>query len=180
LHATAKQRFEGKIPPGYLDLKDKDIPDAYGDCIGWLQLLEIARTEKKNVILVVDDFKEDWWQIERDRQVGPRPELLQEFCRTTGQRICIYTSENFLRAAKQFVAAEISDAVIKEVAERLADLRRSLRVADPKPTASGEDVLKASASTGATDDKPTGLKKPAADFAGGYTDKPDAPPNGGR
>jgi hypothetical protein len=179
MHAEAQQRLDRQIPPGYVDRKGKGIPDAYGDCVGWLQLLRIAKDEQKGMIFVVDDFKEDWWQMERDRTIGPRPELLEEFTRATGQRMCMYTSENFLRAAREFAAADISDAVIEEVGERLADLRRSQRPSDAKPAASVGDLPTALDPIRTTEAKPARPEKPVG-FAGGQTDKPDASPEGGQ
>jgi len=102
MEEEAQKRYDRQIPPGFADLKDKKAPDAYGDCIAWHQLMEIAKGEQKSFILVTDDFKEDWWLIERGRTIGPRPELLEEFTRVTDQRLYLYTSESFLRAAKEF------------------------------------------------------------------------------
>ena len=87
LHKRAAERYNTQVPPGYSDLKTKGAPDAYGDYVGWCQLMEIAKSKQKDMIFVIDDFKEDWWQIERERTVGPRPELLDEFARVTAQRI---------------------------------------------------------------------------------------------
>jgi hypothetical protein len=174
LHADAQQRYDQQVPPGFLDLKEKAAPDAYGDFIGWHQLMEIAKAEKMDIILVVDDFKEDWWNIERDRTIGPRPELLEEFFRVTGQRLHMYTSENFLWAAKKFVAADIREDVIEEVRQRLADQRQSGRIADPKPLGASSHPMKATAPTRAADDKPTELAKATADLVGSYAEKPKA------
>jgi hypothetical protein len=127
LHEVAKARYDKKIPPGFADLKEKDVPDAYGDYIGWSQLMQIAAKEQRGIIFVTDDFKNDWWHIEGDRTVGPRPELLEEFARTTQQQICLYTSELFLRAAKEFMAADIREDVIEEVTQRLASQRDTQR-----------------------------------------------------
>lgn len=123
LEAQAKARYDQKIPPGFADLKEKDPPEAYGDCIAWHQLMEIAKAEQKDFILVTDDFKEDWWLIERGRTIGPRPELLEEFARVTQQKLYVYNSENFLLAAKEFTSADIRDDVIEEVSQRLASQR---------------------------------------------------------
>lgn len=128
LHAQAKERYANAIPPGYADLKEKNPPDAYGDCIGWCQLMDIAKIKGVDVIFLTDDQKDDWWRIERDRMVGPRPELLEEFTIVTGRRCYMYTSENFLRAAKQFAAAEIGDDVIDEVSQRLASIRETQNI----------------------------------------------------
>jgi hypothetical protein len=120
METEAKKRYEELRPPGFADVKEKEYPDACGDYIAWHQLMEIAREEKLGVILVIDDVKEDWWLLERSRTVGPRPELLEEFMRFTGQRFYMYNSENFLRAAKEFTAADIRDDVLEEVSERIA------------------------------------------------------------
>ena len=42
LHEDARKRFAALIPPGYADLKEKGEPAAYGDYIGWNQLIELA------------------------------------------------------------------------------------------------------------------------------------------
>jgi hypothetical protein len=132
-HKRAEERYKAQVPPGYSDLKTKPVPDAYGDCIGWHQLMEIAKTKQKDIIFVIDDFKEDWWQIERERTVGPRPELLAEFIQVTAQSIYMYTSESFLRAANNFLAVQIREDVIEEVSLRLESQRRTQRSVDIKP-----------------------------------------------
>jgi PIN like domain len=87
LEETAKERYSKNIPPGFADLKEKAVPDAYGDYLGWHQLKQIAKKEKKDVVFVIDDFKDDWWYLERQRMVGPRPELLEEFAADTHQQL---------------------------------------------------------------------------------------------
>jgi PIN like domain len=131
LHAKAKERFEKSIPPGFADLKEKGPVDSCGDFIGWHQIIKIAESEQKGVVLVVDDLKEDWWQISGSHTIGPRPELVEEFGNITHQRIWMYTSENFLRATKKYLDTDIAETVIEEVGERLADQRRSDRQQKP-------------------------------------------------
>jgi hypothetical protein len=75
----AAERFKNSVPPGFADAKDKTPPDCYGDYIAWNQLIAICSEEKRDLILVTDDTKEDWWRIENGRTIGPRPELLAEF-----------------------------------------------------------------------------------------------------
>ncbi len=130
LYKEAKERFNLKIPPGYEDLKTKKEPEAYGDFIGWRQLMDIAKEINKDMILVIDDIKEDWWQRIHGQTLGPRPELLSEFSEKTGQRLYLYTSDNFLRYAKESGVAEISETVIVEVGQRLASQRESQRAGD--------------------------------------------------
>ncbi len=141
LHESAKERYDKDLPPGYADLKDKAAPEAYGDCIGWMQLIEIAKKERKGFLLIIDDLKGDWWMIERERTIGPRPELLAEFATAVGQKLWIYNSVNFLRAAKEFKAAEIGERAIKEISDRLASQREMLR--SPKADTTLQELFKA-------------------------------------
>lgn len=123
--AKAQERYNKLIPPGFADVKEKGIPGSYGDCIAWFQLMGIAKDEQKGIILVVDDAKEDWWLLEHKRILGPRPELIEEFTRVTGQQFYMYNSESFLRAAKELAQEEIADDVIEEVRQRAASQRES-------------------------------------------------------
>jgi hypothetical protein len=129
LEAIAQTRYGKLIPPGFADLKEKGSPAASGDFIAWHQLMEIAKEEEKGVILVTDDMKEDWWLLEGSRTVGPLPHLIEEFTRITNQRFYMYNSETFLRAAREFAAADIRDDVIEEVTERRASVSAALRAA---------------------------------------------------
>ena len=101
LHEQAADRYAKKTPPGYSDLKDKGVPRAYGDYIVWRELMDIAKKEKKDFILVTDDSKDDWRLKLSGKTIGPRPELLEEFRRETGQRVWLFTSEGFLIATKE-------------------------------------------------------------------------------
>lgn len=132
IHSEAQTRFDKLIPPGYADLKEKGVPDAYGDYIGWKQLIAIAIEQKRGVILVTDDFKEDWWRIERERTIAPRPELLAEFAETAQQPFYMYTSENFLRAAITYLQANVGKDALDEVSQRLASQKLEQRPSNQK------------------------------------------------
>jgi hypothetical protein len=119
LHKVAEERYEKKIPPGFSDLKDKGAPNAYGDFIAWKQLIEISKERKSDFIFVTDDSKEDWRLQISGKTIGPRPELLEEFFKETGQRLWIFTSESFLIATKESGATEVKDSVIEEVGSAL-------------------------------------------------------------
>jgi hypothetical protein len=171
MEADAQERYEKRIPPGFADIKSKDMPGACGDYIAWRQLMEISRTEGKDIILAIDDLKEDWWFIERGRTVGPRPELLEEFNRVTERRVYIYNSENFLRAAKRFIAADIRDDVIEEVTQRLASRRETQRVSQDKPVASEAAAAGAPRAMHSVDEKLVADVKPVMS-ASSEEDKP--------
>jgi hypothetical protein len=98
-----------------MDVKDKGEPDCYGDFIAWKQIMAIASEEKRDFILVTDDDKDDWWHYEGSRLVGPLPELRKEFRNVTGQSIWLYTTEGFLRDAKEFSEVKVDDDAMSEV-----------------------------------------------------------------
>lgn len=143
LYKQAEARFKFKIPPGYQDSeKDKDEPDEhihggiiykrkYGDFLVWNQLLEYSKSvNAKTIIFVTDDGKEDWWlKVESDgpKTIGPRPELIEE-AHTTAlvETLLVYNPEGFLKYAKEFLKAQVSEETLKEV--RDLSITRSARV----------------------------------------------------
>jgi hypothetical protein len=134
LYTEADMRFKFKIPPGYQDSeKDKDEPDEhinggivykrkYGDFLVWNQLLEHSKSvNAKSVIFVTDDGKDDWWQkieSEGPKTVGPRPELIEEaLMKASVETLLMYKPEGFLKYAKEFLEAKVSEETLKEVRE---------------------------------------------------------------
>lgn len=133
LHTEAAARYANLQPPGFMDLKDKEVPGAYGDYIAWRQLMDHAKVEQKDIILVTDDDKEDWWWKEGSRNVAPLASLLGEFHRETGRRCWFYSTDGFLRAAKVFTQATIDDEVIAEVSESLRSERQAEVIEKDEP-----------------------------------------------
>jgi PIN domain-containing protein len=119
MYEQAKKRYAVKIPPGYADLKEKGEPKAFGDYIGWRQLIAIAKEEGKPLLLITDDAKEDWWQMEGDRTIGPRPELIAEFQLECGSSFYMYSSGQFMRLAGKYLRQPVRQDAIDEVTERL-------------------------------------------------------------
>lgn len=134
LYKLAEARFKIKIPPGYEDAaKDRDEPDEYisggiiykrkyGDFLIWKQMLEHSESVRAvSIIFVTDDSKEDWWQIiESDgpKTIGPRPELIEEARASAGvEKLLMYNPEGFLKYAKEFLSAQVSEETLTEVRE---------------------------------------------------------------
>ncbi|PFV41101.1 PIN-like domain-containing protein [Bacillus thuringiensis] len=91
-----KLRYQSKIPPGYKDLEDKNGVDAFGDLILWYQILEFINNEKRNVIFITNDVKEDWWNLSNQKKiVSPRSELINEIYCYCGVQGYIYTFDDF-------------------------------------------------------------------------------------
>jgi hypothetical protein len=125
-----------KIPPGFADEKSKSQTALYtyddikykakhGDLILWLQIIEYMESKKDAcVIFVTDDQKEDWWWIVDNKTLGPRPELVSEMRQAAGTKLFyMYKSNQFLKYAKEYLGAKVSEESIgqvKEVAERVS------------------------------------------------------------
>ncbi|MCI1036896.1 PIN-like domain-containing protein [Pseudomonas putida] len=116
-------RYENKVPPGFKDagkgggkaLEDRLGP--YGDYIGWLQLLEKAKSSNQNVIYVTGDQKEDWWLKVSNKTIGPLPELIDEFVSVVSKQFYMYSPDRFLERAGEFLHQKVSPQAVDEVRE---------------------------------------------------------------
>jgi hypothetical protein len=137
IYKEAESRYEFRIPPGYEDRdKDKKEPDEcshrgliykrkYGDYLMWVQILRHAREDGiKHLIFVTDDRKEDWWQkveVDGPKTVGRRPELAEEArLKASVDSFLMYSPEEFLKFAKEFLKAQVSDETLNDVREMSA------------------------------------------------------------
>jgi hypothetical protein len=116
LKKEGEDRYAKKIPPGYKDIKkDAGEYDKYGDLIIWKEVIAKAKAEKRPVIFISDDLKEDWWWIHRGRKIAPRPELIEEFRAESAQDFHIYEFTQFLRfAAERFPDIKANVAQVEE------------------------------------------------------------------
>jgi predicted nucleic acid-binding Zn-ribbon protein len=116
LKKEGEDRYSKKIPPGYKDQKkDAGEYDKFGDLIIWKEMIAKAKVDKRPVIFISDDVKEDWWWIHRGRKMGPRPELIEEFRAEAGQDFHIYEFSQFLRfAANRFPDIKPNVAKVEE------------------------------------------------------------------
>jgi PIN like domain len=116
-YKVAEQRFKDLVPPGYKDDDRKKDNNKYGDVIIWFQLIEYAKSEKKPIIFVTDDNKEDWWLKHDGQTIRPRPELVQEMLTETGVRFYMYSADRFLDYAQKFLNLSEQPEVIEEARE---------------------------------------------------------------
>lgn len=115
-----QKRYEQEIPPGYKDGNKDQSGDPYrkfGDLILWKQLIQKAKNENKPLIFITDDQKEDWWQEQSGRTIGPRPELREEFLKESGQNFWMYTVDRFIAESAKHRKTVISEQVIAEIIE---------------------------------------------------------------
>lgn len=120
IYSEGKNRYAGKIPPGYKDdTQEKRTAGErhlYGDLIVWKQIIQKAADAGKDVIFVSDDLKEDWMLEFKGRKYGPRKELIKEFHeQTNNHSILIYNQECFLNYANEKFHAALKEETISEV-----------------------------------------------------------------
>jgi hypothetical protein len=113
LYQEAQQRFSAETPPGYKDSK-KEAPKKYGDFVLWKQLIDRAILQKKPLIFVTDDTKEDWWLKHEGKTIQPRRELLEEFRLATGVDLWMYPSGKFLEYAENFLTIPHQPEILEE------------------------------------------------------------------
>lgn len=127
VYKEGKRRYEEKVPPGYMDEKEKRSKgnrSLYGDVIVWKQTISKAKNIDESIIFVTDDLKEDWWYKFKGKTISPRPELIKEFRTETSKRVNIYQADWFLELANKNLSQKTDRAVIEEV--------RNVRLADEK------------------------------------------------
>lgn len=118
IESEGKSRFESEIPPGYKDRekqKGENKNNTYGDLIIWKQILGYASAEKKDIILVTNDQKEDWWEILHGQTIGPRVELRKEFIEQTSQRFHMYSLQGFITQFDNESDTKIDKDTIAEI-----------------------------------------------------------------
>jgi len=115
LFKEAEKRFKLHIPPGYADAA-KPIPNRYGDFLIWMQLIDFASENEKNIVFISDDKKEDWWWNLKDKKIfGPRQELIEEMKEKANVKFHMYTSMNFYRHGQKHFELDIDDKALKEI-----------------------------------------------------------------
>ncbi|GAB1542784.1 hypothetical protein NUACC21_54580 [Scytonema sp. NUACC21] len=117
LYQKAEKRFSYQKPPGYKDA-NKPIPRNYGDVILWFQLIDYAKIQKRPIIFVTDDNKEDWWLKYDGESLEPRPDLIQEIISEVGIdnfQFYMYHSDQFLKDAEKFFELPTQPEAVEEI-----------------------------------------------------------------
>lgn len=137
IYAEGKKRYEQKIPPGFADFnakKHRDDNSLYGDLIIWNHLIKLSKEEKKDIIFVTDDKKEDWWDIYKGKNNGPLPMLYREFFELTNQHILIYSVDTFIQYAASHMKKKVNPKVITEIKDIQASNNHIDRLDSPSIT----------------------------------------------
>mgnify|MGYP000167911595 CR=1 FL=1 len=110
----AQKRYRARIPPGYAD-ENKVEGNPFGDVIIWFQIIDKARVEKRPIILVTDDRKEDWWVCDASGELTPRQELVDEIKQKAGVELLMYTPETFLKDFGVYLKQKVPKRTIEEL-----------------------------------------------------------------
>jgi hypothetical protein len=115
LYDEGRTRFQERVPPGFRDAETKPEPLRYGDLVLWQQVLDEAASRNAPAILVINDSKDDWWRLNGNRPFAPRAELREEIRRVANADCWFYRLDEFMKLARLYLKAEVSDETIKEV-----------------------------------------------------------------
>lgn len=128
IYKEGNDRYEKKIPPGYEDNK-KPVNRKFGDLVFWKEILEKSKTNKKSIILISDERKEDWiWKLRNGKTIGPRQELVEELKEYSGKSFHIYSTERFLNFGQTYLNENVNNKAILEIEKiKKSDLQFDVR-----------------------------------------------------
>lgn len=122
--SDGEERYKEKIPPGYNDVKKGGDSDSlsdqckkYGDLIVWKQILDKSSNIGRDIVLVTDDAKDDWWEVFKGKTIGPRPELFDEFKKCSGNNFHMFKADRFLEVASEVLGGAVSNEAVEEIRE---------------------------------------------------------------
>lgn len=103
------RRIKEQIPPGYKDSQKSEN----GDYHIFKSLIDYCKEKKKDLIFVTDDTKDDIFTNLHGKRF-PRSELLNEFYNETGQKLLIFTVQEFLKNRIIF-KEKVSEDILSEI-----------------------------------------------------------------
>ena len=114
LYREGEERYKQEKPPGFMDAKEKEDEQKYGDFILWRQILDFAKARSCSIVLVTGEKKEDWWTKKGHAIVSPHFGLRREFQEQVNQLFWMYQTQRFIGIAKEKLEIEISPRSIEE------------------------------------------------------------------
>lgn len=123
-------RYNNKIPPGYKDAKKQSGTyenNMYGDLIVWKQILDYSKEMVKDINFVTHDQKDDWWNKESGKTIGPRYELKKEFMDYTGKTFHMYSMNSFIAKFNEQSGIRTDQRILEEVKQIDKDKKMTLK-----------------------------------------------------
>lgn len=109
----ADARFARREPPGYMDAGKPN--GGYGDFLLWEQLIERAKIDRRPMVLVTNDKKEDWWRLLEGRTpMNARFELVAEMRLRAGVDFYTLTFEDFLTSLSADPTSGINESAVDD------------------------------------------------------------------
>lgn len=140
----ADTRYASSTPPGYMDAQkdneDKTKQRKYGDYIIWKQIISFAKKNKKSIIFVTDDVKEDWWKLKDKTNktiLSPREELIKEMFEVAGVDYYSYQTNKFIEFARDIFNLQIGEDTIEEIKDVGREVKQSTGFSIPMVIGSG-------------------------------------------
>lgn len=116
IYKEGEERFKLRIPPGFEDEKNKDGVRKFGDLVLWKQIIDKAKEQAKDIILITDERKIDWWwKIKDGRNMGPRQELVEVIKIEANVDFHMYSSERFLSYGQSFLKEQVNQKALEEI-----------------------------------------------------------------
>lgn len=115
--AEALRRAEEEIPPGYKDVQ-KNGEKGAGDYFIWREIIDHAKTTKRDILFISTDMKDDWVRKQCGFSIGPRPELVQEMHNLAGVAYHHLPLAIFLSRAADVLEVQVSQDTINQVKDR--------------------------------------------------------------
>ncbi|SEA41670.1 hypothetical protein SAMN05192529_11781 [Arachidicoccus rhizosphaerae] len=103
-----ERRNKFSIPPGFNDKSKGDF--GVGDLLIWLTILEVAKEQKKDVIFISGDEKNDWFYRSESQSLYPRFELVIEFKHATNGK-----SFHIIKLSQLLTELGADEKAVKEV-----------------------------------------------------------------
>jgi len=118
----AASRFERRIPPGYEDAhKSEHVEEGSGDYLLWRQTIAQARRSGRDVLIVTQDAKEDWWRLDaRNEPINARFELVDEMRNEASVGVRLLLTADFIRVLGETTNSPVSERTVDQVDELAA------------------------------------------------------------
>lgn len=117
-----EERIKDNLAPCYTSSPTKNVSannPHRGDGRVWFQILKYAENNKKPIIFVTGDLQENWWRMVKlgnsEKPVGPHFALIRDVTSITQNKFWMYTQEQFLEMASEYLNAPAQTKGIEEV-----------------------------------------------------------------
>ncbi len=161
----AEIRYGHRMGPGHMDQDKMKHPTymldglvydkRYADFYLWMQTISHASEPAiREVVMITNDRKADWWKVTDHGIAGPLPEICSEIrSKADIERFWMYDLETFLREAEHRLDVSVSETTLSDVSiasdyyiEHLDSKRlRFLRKTDPSLAAASQYYYRADA-----------------------------------